>query len=64
MTRSMGLEPLPYIEKELDTLPEFTPFDMPLLSQKTPVRPLMQLHYTVPGPATEGPAKPGTSGNG
>eukprot|EP00959_Pyramimonas_sp_CCMP1952_P056692 1184164-Pyramimonas_sp.AAC.1 len=36
---------------------------MPLLSQKTPVRP-MQPQHTIPGPVTEGPAKPGTSGNG
>eukprot|EP00959_Pyramimonas_sp_CCMP1952_P030760 644797-Pyramimonas_sp.AAC.1 len=37
---------------------------MPLLSQETPVRPVMRPHYTVPGPAIEGPAKPGTSENG
>eukprot|EP00959_Pyramimonas_sp_CCMP1952_P167102 3492359-Pyramimonas_sp.AAC.2 len=57
-------EPFPYGEKELDKLPKFSPFDMHLLSQETPVRPVMRPHYTVPGPAMEGPAKPGTSENG
>eukprot|EP00959_Pyramimonas_sp_CCMP1952_P122480 2560673-Pyramimonas_sp.AAC.1 len=37
---------------------------MPLLSQETPVRPVMRPRYTVPGPAIEGPAKPSTSENG
>eukprot|EP00959_Pyramimonas_sp_CCMP1952_P179103 3744233-Pyramimonas_sp.AAC.1 len=64
MTRSIGLETFLYIEKELDKMPKFSPFDMPLLSQRTPVRPTMQPHYTVPGPVAEGPAKLGTSGNG
>eukprot|EP00959_Pyramimonas_sp_CCMP1952_P446744 9354391-Pyramimonas_sp.AAC.1 len=64
MTRFMGMESFPYVEKELDKLPRCSLFDMPQLSQKTPVRPTMQPHYTAPGPATDGPAKPGISGNG
>eukprot|EP00959_Pyramimonas_sp_CCMP1952_P332402 6960490-Pyramimonas_sp.AAC.1 len=63
MARSIGLESFPYIEKEFDELPRSTPFDMPLLSRETPVRPTVQPHYTILGPVTEGPAKPGTSGN-
>eukprot|EP00959_Pyramimonas_sp_CCMP1952_P318336 6661260-Pyramimonas_sp.AAC.1 len=57
-------ESFPYGKKEQDKLPNFSSFDMPLLSQKTPVRPVMRPHYTVLGPAIEGPAKPGTSENG
>eukprot|EP00959_Pyramimonas_sp_CCMP1952_P097047 2028504-Pyramimonas_sp.AAC.1 len=36
---------------------------MPQLSQETPSRPALRPHFAVPGPATEGPAKPGISGN-
>eukprot|EP00959_Pyramimonas_sp_CCMP1952_P343709 7199687-Pyramimonas_sp.AAC.1 len=57
-------ESFPYGEKEQDKLPKFSSFDMPSLSQETPVRPVMRPHYTVPGPAIEGPAKPSTSENG
>eukprot|EP00959_Pyramimonas_sp_CCMP1952_P067945 1418111-Pyramimonas_sp.AAC.1 len=63
MTRSMGMESFPYVEKELDKLPKFSQFDMPLLSQETPMWPVMQPHYSIPGPAVEGPAMPGTSEN-
>eukprot|EP00959_Pyramimonas_sp_CCMP1952_P419069 8778270-Pyramimonas_sp.AAC.1 len=64
MTISMGMGSFPYLEKGFDQLPRLGLFNMPYLSQKTPAMPTMQPHYTVPGPATEGPAKPGTSGNG
>eukprot|EP00959_Pyramimonas_sp_CCMP1952_P389470 8161150-Pyramimonas_sp.AAC.1 len=57
-------ESFPYVEKALDELPKFSSFDMPLLSQGTPVRLVLRPYYTVPGPAFEGPAKPGTSENG
>eukprot|EP00959_Pyramimonas_sp_CCMP1952_P335842 7032391-Pyramimonas_sp.AAC.1 len=63
MTRTMGMESFQFIEKALDRLPEFHQFDMPQLSQETPVRPALQPHFIVPGPAAEIPAKPGTSGN-
>eukprot|EP00959_Pyramimonas_sp_CCMP1952_P371918 7788031-Pyramimonas_sp.AAC.1 len=39
-------------------------FEIPLLSQDVPTRPAMKPHCTVPGPAIEGPAKPGTSEHG
>eukprot|EP00959_Pyramimonas_sp_CCMP1952_P374876 7850680-Pyramimonas_sp.AAC.1 len=61
--KAITAESFPYGEKEPDKLPKFSPFDMPLLSQETPVRPVMRPHCTVPGPAIEGPAKPGTSEN-
>eukprot|EP00959_Pyramimonas_sp_CCMP1952_P392328 8221011-Pyramimonas_sp.AAC.1 len=64
MTKSMGMESFPYVGKELDKLPKFSLFDMLLLSQETPVGPVMRPRYIVPGPAIEGPAKPGTSDNG
>eukprot|EP00959_Pyramimonas_sp_CCMP1952_P230932 4827919-Pyramimonas_sp.AAC.1 len=63
MTRTVGMESFQFIEKALDKLPRFHQFDMPQLSQETPVGPVMQPHFIAPGPATEGPAKPGTSGN-
>eukprot|EP00959_Pyramimonas_sp_CCMP1952_P043740 914118-Pyramimonas_sp.AAC.1 len=59
----MGMESFQFIEKALDTLPKFHQFDMPQLSQETPVRPVLQPHFIAPGPAAEGPAKPAISGN-
>eukprot|EP00959_Pyramimonas_sp_CCMP1952_P031270 655583-Pyramimonas_sp.AAC.1 len=63
MAISMGMESFSDIEKELGKLPRFSLFDMPQLSQRTPVGPTMHPHYLVPGPATAGPAKPGISGS-
>eukprot|EP00959_Pyramimonas_sp_CCMP1952_P405050 8489258-Pyramimonas_sp.AAC.1 len=59
----MGMESFQFIEKALDNMPRFHQFDMPQLSQETPARPALQPHFIVPGPATEGPAKTGISGN-
>eukprot|EP00959_Pyramimonas_sp_CCMP1952_P358430 7504956-Pyramimonas_sp.AAC.1 len=45
-------------------MPTLSSFDMPVLSQETPVRSIMRPNFAVPGPALEGPAKPSTFGNG
>eukprot|EP00959_Pyramimonas_sp_CCMP1952_P424351 8888243-Pyramimonas_sp.AAC.1 len=63
MAQTMGIEFFKFIEKALDNIPKFHQFDMPQLSQETPARPALQPHFSVPGPAAEGPAKPGISGN-
>eukprot|EP00959_Pyramimonas_sp_CCMP1952_P221674 4634074-Pyramimonas_sp.AAC.1 len=57
-------KPFPYSEKGQGQLPTLSSFDMPLLSQETPVRSVMRPNFTAPGPAIEGPAKPSTSENG
>eukprot|EP00959_Pyramimonas_sp_CCMP1952_P021354 450426-Pyramimonas_sp.AAC.1 len=63
MTKTMGMESFQFIEKALDKMAKFHQFDMPQLSQETPARPALQPHFAVPGPAAEGPAEPGVSGN-
>eukprot|EP00959_Pyramimonas_sp_CCMP1952_P030334 635994-Pyramimonas_sp.AAC.1 len=63
MTKTMGMEYVQLIEKALDSVPKFHQFNMPQLSQETPSRPALRPHFAVPGPAAEGPAMPGTSGN-
>eukprot|EP00959_Pyramimonas_sp_CCMP1952_P144085 3016371-Pyramimonas_sp.AAC.1 len=51
-------KPFPHGETEQGKLIKSSSFDMPLLPQDTHIRPAMKPHYTVPGPAIEGPAKP------
>eukprot|EP00959_Pyramimonas_sp_CCMP1952_P012384 261716-Pyramimonas_sp.AAC.1 len=55
--------PIPHTESEQEKGFTSSSFDLPLLSQETPVRPLMRHNFTVPGPALEGPAKPSTPEN-
>eukprot|EP00959_Pyramimonas_sp_CCMP1952_P296400 6200630-Pyramimonas_sp.AAC.1 len=59
--RAIITKPFPHGETEQGKLIKSSSFEMPPLSQDAPMRPVMKPHYTVPGPAVEGPAKPGTS---
>eukprot|EP00959_Pyramimonas_sp_CCMP1952_P166810 3486410-Pyramimonas_sp.AAC.1 len=63
MTKTMGMESVQFIEKALENMPKFHQFDMPQRSRETPARPALQPRFAAPGPAVEGPAKPGISGN-
>eukprot|EP00959_Pyramimonas_sp_CCMP1952_P276640 5782559-Pyramimonas_sp.AAC.1 len=62
--KAIIIESFPYGETEQGKLPRSSSFDILLLSQETPVRSVMRPHYAFPGPAIEGPAKPGTSEHG
>eukprot|EP00959_Pyramimonas_sp_CCMP1952_P358949 7516090-Pyramimonas_sp.AAC.1 len=57
-------DPNPHTETEREVGLTSKSFGFPLLSQEAPVRPLLRQHYSVPGPALEGPAKPSTAENG
>eukprot|EP00959_Pyramimonas_sp_CCMP1952_P091447 1914473-Pyramimonas_sp.AAC.1 len=56
-------DPTPHTETQRETGLTSNSFGFPLLSQETPVRPLLRQHFTVPGPALEGPAKPSAAEN-
>eukprot|EP00959_Pyramimonas_sp_CCMP1952_P314062 6574522-Pyramimonas_sp.AAC.1 len=56
--------PFPFTESGQEKVLISSTFDLPLLSQETPVRSLMRHNFAVPGPALEGPAKPSTPENG
>eukprot|EP00959_Pyramimonas_sp_CCMP1952_P361133 7563201-Pyramimonas_sp.AAC.1 len=57
-------KPFPYSEMGQGRAPALISFDMRLLSQETPVRPVMRPNFIVPGPAIEGPAKLSASESG
>eukprot|EP00959_Pyramimonas_sp_CCMP1952_P036591 765720-Pyramimonas_sp.AAC.1 len=54
-------DPTPYTENKRETGFTSNSFGFALLSQETPVRPLLRRHFTVPDPALGGPAKPSTA---
>eukprot|EP00959_Pyramimonas_sp_CCMP1952_P017065 362507-Pyramimonas_sp.AAC.1 len=56
--KSIITKPFRYRENGQESVSTSNSFDMPLLSQETPVRSVMRPNFTVPGPAIEGPAKP------
>eukprot|EP00959_Pyramimonas_sp_CCMP1952_P221080 4621924-Pyramimonas_sp.AAC.1 len=57
-------DPTPYAESKRGVGLTSSSFGLPLLSQETPARPLLRQHFTAPGPALEGPAKPSTPESG
>eukprot|EP00959_Pyramimonas_sp_CCMP1952_P459364 9478141-Pyramimonas_sp.AAC.1 len=56
--------PTPYAENKKGKGFPSSSCDLPLLSQDTPVRPLLRRNFIVPGPALEGLAKPSAPANG
>eukprot|EP00959_Pyramimonas_sp_CCMP1952_P068344 1426395-Pyramimonas_sp.AAC.1 len=57
-------DPIPYTENKREAGLTSNSFGFPLLSQETPVRPLLRQHFTIPGPALEAPANPSAAENG
>eukprot|EP00959_Pyramimonas_sp_CCMP1952_P138636 2901657-Pyramimonas_sp.AAC.1 len=56
--KAIFADPNPYIETKREVGLTSKSFGFPLLSQETPLGPLLPQYYSVPGPAFEGPAKP------
>eukprot|EP00959_Pyramimonas_sp_CCMP1952_P136306 2852062-Pyramimonas_sp.AAC.1 len=62
--KAIMADPDPYTETKREAGLTSKSSGFPLLSQGTPLRPLLRPHCSVPGPALEGPAKPSTAESG